>query len=73
MHGGGTGLYLTEGCFVANLVAWCYYRMYIFPVKVIYGATLKWAIWLAPWNRCARGLPEARCAAVAFLGIGAPL
>ena len=36
------GLFLTEIAFISTLASWGYWRLYSFPVNVIYKATLPW-------------------------------
>ena len=37
---GPSGLFVVETVFVSNLVSWIYFRLYVFPLKVIWRGTL---------------------------------
>jgi ceramide synthetase len=46
------GFFITEFFFVAVLVSWAYFRLYVFPVKVIYQATGPWLFLLQNLEYC---------------------
>lgn len=46
------GFFMTEILFVLNLVTWVYFRLYRFPIFVVYGG-----VWLGYSSQC--GVPEA--------------
>ena len=49
----GHGLYITETFFVGNLVSWVYYRMYVYPLHILYHGSV-----VGFFVHCGEGTPN---------------